>query len=66
MAVEAVHKAIDAFSEAQRALFEALVADGKTPEEAKAGVMRSVVIGGNYLKVEQAWLRERESRRSWR
>lgn len=54
-----VDEAILKFCEAQRGLYDALLADGKSPEEAKAAVMRAVVIGGNYLKVEQEWLRER-------
>jgi predicted oxidoreductase len=59
-----IDDAILKFCEAQRGLYDALLASGKSPEEAKATVMRSVVIGGNYLLVEQKWLRERMGRRS--
>lgn len=60
-----VDEAILKFCEAQRGLYDALLANGKSPEEAKVAVMESVVVGGNYLLVEQKWLRERAGRRPW-
>lgn len=60
-----VDEAILKFCEAQRGLYDALLADGKSPEEAKDAVMEAIVVGGNYLLVEQKWLRERAGRRPW-
>lgn len=50
---------IHAFCDAARGLFDQLLADGKSPEEAAAMTRDSVLRAADYLVVEHKWLAER-------